>query len=402
MSKNFLKFKNIITYIVITAIMFTNLNISSLTVNAENSEDMITLFFVDNTNEQWIKNDNAIIELVDNSNGHIKYIMTKSDDCTWKADIPKSAYNITFNRYNPEKTTQWNSWSAGGRENNNTYYADGSEYGHWTTMEWENENYFHAGDIIYVDVSEFEDWKNDDALMYVNFNNASKEENDGYDINISTSDKSLFNPQKAEDIVSDNIYRYVINENDEGATELRFWRGNSEFLWNCSIIFTYDDFVQTGNCIKITNWNEQGYISNYYQNKYLYSDKNEIFIDSNNETLYFYINGIEDVENEIKLYENDTQIGVFYDDGDFSNHGDDIKGDGIYSSKYILNKGTYTNEECIYYAEFNDGNKTNTVKIKIIVPFTEKELSDMDYVNNKVSEVLVENKTPEELLKYTF
>lgn len=399
MNKKIYKSKKIIAYFILITLMFTYLNIDGFTVNAEDSEDMITLFFVDNSDEKWIKNDNAVIELVDNSNGHIHYDMTKSDDCTWKADIPKNAYNITFNRYNPEKTTQWNSWSAGGRENNNTYYADGHEYGHWAAIEHETEEkYFHAGDVIYIDVSEFEEWKNDEALMYVNFTNASKEENAGYDIDISNSDILLYNPQNVEDIISDNIYKYVVSEDDEGATELRFWRGNSEFLWNCSILFTYDDFEQTGNCIKITNWNNQGYICNYYQNKYLYSDKNEVFIDSDSETLYFYINVMEDIENEIKLYENDTQIGTFYDDGNFANHGDDIKGDGIYSSKYILNKDTYTNEECSYYAEFSDGIKTNTIKINIIVPFTEKELSDMDYVNNKVSEVLVENKTPESLL----
>lgn len=158
MNRKISKLKKIIAYFAVITLMFTYLNIDGFTVNAEDSEDMITIFFVDNSDGKWIKNDNAVIELVDNSNGHIHYDMTKTDDCTWKADIPKSAYNITFNRYNPEKTTQWNSWSAGGRENNNTYYADGHEYGHWAAIEYETEEkYFHAGDVIYIDVSEFEE-----------------------------------------------------------------------------------------------------------------------------------------------------------------------------------------------------------------------------------------------------
>ena len=61
--------------------------------------------------------------------------MTKVDDTTWSVNVPESAYNITFNRYNQDKTIQWNSWSAGGRDSNNAYYADGSEYGHWDVLE---------------------------------------------------------------------------------------------------------------------------------------------------------------------------------------------------------------------------------------------------------------------------
>ncbi|MDE6208051.1 MAG: hypothetical protein K2M73_00010 [Lachnospiraceae bacterium] len=401
MYNKILKIRNIITYIVVMAIMFTYVNINGLIANAKTTENMITLFFVDNTNEKWLQNDNAVLELVDNSNGHVHYDMIKQDDCIWKAEVPENAYNITFNRYDSEKTTQWNSWSAGGREDNNAYYVDGSEYGHWETIEYvKQENYFHAGDVIYLDVSEFEEWQSDEALMYVNFSAASKEETGGYDISITSADKLLYNPENMEDMVGENVYRYVINESDEGATELRFWRGNSDFLWNYSILFTYDDFVQSGNCVKITDWDNDGYIINkYYQDKYLFSDKSEIFIGEDSEVLYFYISGIENEENEIKLYEDGVQVGIFYDDGNYSIHGDDMEGDGIYSSKYILNKDTYINEEYNYYAEFSDGTRTNNVEIRIIVPFTEKELDDMEYVDNKISEILFENETTASLLE---
>lgn len=222
----------------------------------------IKLFFVDNTAENWVKNDSAVLELVDNTNGHDSYIMTKENDTTWSVSVPESAYNITFNRYNSDKTVQWNSWSAGGRDENNTYYADGSEYGHWGYIE-DEENYFHAGDIIYLDVSEFTEWENDEALMYVNFTEASKEENGGNDVNISSADEYLYNPRSVEGKIEDYIYVYTVTSADEGATELRFWRGNTDNLWNCSIIFNYSQYLEGQNCVKVTGWNNIGSVGYY-------------------------------------------------------------------------------------------------------------------------------------------
>ncbi|MDE5780154.1 MAG: hypothetical protein K2I03_01540 [Lachnospiraceae bacterium] len=99
------------------------------------STEYDTLYLIDNTAEKWVKNDNAKIKAIDNSNGHTAYWMTQKDENTWSVKIPKNAYNITFNRYGEDKTTQWNSWSAGGRDKNNAYYVDGAEYGHWEVKE---------------------------------------------------------------------------------------------------------------------------------------------------------------------------------------------------------------------------------------------------------------------------
>lgn len=57
--------------------------------------------------------------------------------------------------------------------------------------------------IVYLDIRQFISWKNDNWLMYVNFTDASKEE---------------------------NLYAFVIGFEDEGAIDLRFWRGNSNTL----------------------------------------------------------------------------------------------------------------------------------------------------------------------------
>ena len=216
-----------------------------------------TLFLIDNTFEKWVKNDNAKIKAIDNSNGHTEYWMTQKDEITWSVKVPKSAYNITFNRYAEDKMTQWNSWSAGGRDKNNAYYVDGSEFGHWGIRDG-SEEYFHAGDIVYLDVSEFTQWENNDAVMYVNFSDVSKEQNNGQDINLSNADSKLYNPKIVDTKIEQYIYAYVVSKDDDGKDVLRFWRGNENNLWNYSVKLEYDEYKKGNNCVKITGWDDEG------------------------------------------------------------------------------------------------------------------------------------------------
>lgn len=260
MNRVYLKLKKYLAVILMVAITGGNLQIDNFMMYADAQEEMVDLYFVDDTKEQWIKNDNAVIDLIDNTHNHVHYEMIKQDDVTWKVTVPKSAYNITFNRYNSGKTTQWNSWSAGGRDSYNTYYADGSEYGHWDYTTDNEENYFHAGDVIYLDFTEFTEWSNYDALMFVNFNGATKVENSGKDINIGNVDNSAYNPQIVDCKVADYVYAYTVTAEDEGAGELRFWRGNAATLWNCSVLLSYEQYRAGKNCVKVTGWNEQGSI----------------------------------------------------------------------------------------------------------------------------------------------
>lgn len=243
--------KQMLAVVLTMVVLLTNIPLEAFVVNADDTESYVTLYLMDNTTEKWVGNDNASIELVDNSSGHDSYIMTKVNDITWSASVPESAYNITVNRYNSDKTTQWNSWSAGGRDSNNAYYVDGSEYGHWEVVE-DSEDYFHAGDIVYLDVSEFTAWENDNALMYVNFTGASKEDNGGQDIDIATAEPAKYNPKAVNSEAETYIYEYVVTEEDEGATELRFWRGNEATLWNCSPLLSYEDYASGNNCVKIS------------------------------------------------------------------------------------------------------------------------------------------------------
>ena len=249
----------LVTYEAVTADNRT-IPLSSDGFELEGGVQMVTLYFVDNTQQHWVHNDNAVMELVDNTFGHDHYDMTKIDDVTWAAEVPASAYNITFNRFNPGKTTQWNSWSAGGRDSNNTYFADIAEHGHWGYVEYvANENYFHVGDVIYLDLSDFNSWENDNAIMYANFSNATKTENGGANIDIAAwSNSDIYQPRQITGNTNGHIYTYVVTASDEGKDVLRFWRGNATTLWNCSVTLDYDAYKTGNNCIKVTGWNSQG------------------------------------------------------------------------------------------------------------------------------------------------
>lgn len=250
----------IISTILSLVMIFTGTGIVNLTkeINADNSDvEMITLYFVDSTSEKWVKNNEAIVQLVDNTNGHNCYDMNKVNENLWSVAVPASANNITFNRLSTDKSTQWNSWSAGGRDGKNAYYAEGAEYGHWGILENANEG-FHAGDVIYLDLTEFTSWTNENSVMYVNFTEASKEQNYGNDITISNADSSLYNPKTVTAQTDENVYSYTVTSTDEGAANLRFWRGNSTTLWNYSIVLSYTDYAEGLNCIKVSGWNDEG------------------------------------------------------------------------------------------------------------------------------------------------
>lgn len=322
------KLQQIIAYVLVVAITLGYIQFDGLRTDVEAAQNMITLYFVDNTNEKWVKNDNAIMELVDNTNGHVHYDMVKQDDVTWKVQVPKNAFNITFNRFDSGKSTQWNSWSAGGRNGNNAYYADGTEYGHWEYIErYDEENYFHAGDIVYLDLTEFTVWENDKALMYVNFTGASKEENGEKDVNIQSADKALYKPQLTDYELMKHIYIYICSEEEQGSDVLRFWRGSEDTLWNCSIALTYEEYKKGKNSIKVKGWDLNG---NIYSKDYevdtdgdgLY-DELEIYLGTDIHEIDTDGDGLTDYQEVMELRTNplitDTDnngVSDYYEDND--------------------------------------------------------------------------------------
>ncbi len=323
--------KRILSIVLTMVVLLTSIKLDAFVVNAEETESYVTLYLMDNTAEKWIGNDNAVIELVDNSSGHDSYIMKKIDDTTWSVRVPESAYNITFNRYNADKTTQWNSWSAGGRDANNAYYADGSEYGHWEVVK-ESDEYFHAGDTVYLDISEFTTWATDSASMYINFTDATKEENGGKDITISTAESAKYNPQIVNTEAEQYIYEYVVTAEDEGTTELRFWRGNETTLWNYSVELSYEEYAKGNNCIKVIDWNDAGNVAEYVQKD---TDNDVLPDDYEIDTLYPILilqgkglHDIEEINPEDDYDEDGLTNGEEYEEG--TNPGaKDTDGDGL-------------------------------------------------------------------------
>ena len=252
---------------IILTLVLTIISIcANIPLHVKANPENVTIYFVDSTEEEWLANDSAVMELVDNTSGHDSYTMTTNDNKIWSVEVPASAYNITFNRYDQEKSLLWNSWSAGGRDGNVTYRAESALHGRWTEEEPDIEG-FQAGDIVYLDLTEFTDWLNNAAVLYVNFTDATKNENGGNDITIANADRSCYNPVTGLKETEDNVYSYEITEEDTKAAVLRFWRGNDDTLWNCSPKLTYEEYKKGNNCVKVTGWSESGSLAAFEKNE---------------------------------------------------------------------------------------------------------------------------------------
>lgn len=254
--------KKITSFILVIAIIGTSIGMDNFTKKVKGADSYMTLYLKDDTQQHWLENDNAVIEMVDNTFGHDHYIMNKVDNVTWSVKVPSSTYNVTFNRLSPDKGTQWNSWSAGGRDNHSTYHATVPEHGYWDGTAEVDEG-FHEGDIIYLDYYEFKDWGKSDAQYYVNFTESSKADNGNQDIKINQADSKKYSPVSLSQEVEEQVYKYVVTKEDEGRKKLRFWRGNTDSLWNCSVALSYSDYKAGNNCVKVKNWDDSGYVCPY-------------------------------------------------------------------------------------------------------------------------------------------
>lgn len=298
------KIRKMISMLLILLICISSLELRMVSAS-ESEEETITITFFDTTSEKWIADNGACMELVDNTNGHDKYPMAKINDTTWRVEVPSTVYNVTFNRYNAEKTKLWNSWSAGGRDDKACYYAEGSSNGKW--MEEEDKEGFSKGDVIYLDMSAFTDWENNAAKMYVNFTDASKSNNHGANVHIPGADKKLYQPRQVCNKVAEHVYSYVVTEEDEGSSILRFWRGSKDTLWKCSVTFSYSQYEEGNNCVKIIGWSETGEV--YQSDYWIDADKDDV--DDELELLFGTDTSKSDTDGDglsdyIEIYKSDT------------------------------------------------------------------------------------------------
>lgn len=154
--------------------------------------------------------------------------------------------------------------------------------------------------------------------------------------------------------------------------------------------------------ISNTKLHQISYINNAISNNFFTLTSNKKEIISQNEDLYFYLEIPDNVINnsdQIVLYENSEQVAIFYDDGDYRNHGDDIKGDGIYSAKYCYNDKNYYDHENNYYAQICNSIISNTLTLPIYINFSNEELSNMEYVSKIISNTLQINNSNELIVK---
>ena len=350
--KKYRLYKRILSIALSIAVLFTSLGLEGLARSVEASTTYTTIYLKDDTAQHWIGNDNAVIELVDNTEGHEHYIMHKDNSTTWSVRVPSTTYNVTFNRLSPDKSTQWNSWSAGGRGSNrndrstwhSTYHATVPEHGYWDG-EAEYEEGFHEGDVIYLDYYEFNSWEISGALFYVNFTDAAKSDSNGADINIGSADESKYSPVLLDDEIEEQVYTYTVTAEDEGATKLRFWRGNDSTLWNYSVTLSYTDYQAGNNCVKVQGWNDKGYVCPYVPRRHV-----PVF-----DTLELNVTGNKKVNRKITLDFNiwgetqylntqDTQINIVRVDSD----GNEIPDDNEASHVFDDNATEWNHRELIF------------------------------------------------------
>lgn len=258
--------RKVLSFLMVLMMIVTNLNLTAYASNNTDTEDTVKIYFKDLTDSKWVKNNDATMCLIDNTHNHTAYWMTKDEDESdlWYALVPVSAYNITFNRYDKNGVTQWNSWSAGGRDNNNVYAADGAEYGHWYFKD--DNKTFIAGDIVYLDLRSFDKWKKDSAILYVEFDNGQTHVLD-YE-------------------VEESVFAYIVTKNDEGARKFSFYRGNETDKWNYSIELSVNDYYNNLDCVRVTGWSKKGNLCKYEGSINFYLDSDGDGLSDYREAIY--------------------------------------------------------------------------------------------------------------------
>ena len=122
------------------------------------------------------------------------------------------------------------------------------------------EAVFKEGDVLYLRTDKMPSWIQD-AALYANFTDFSREDNGGLSIVLADADPDKVHPVKG--IVYDGalgLYKYTVTADDAGASAMRFWRGSSEKLWNCTVVLTAEDYSKGLDTAVVTDWTDSGYL----------------------------------------------------------------------------------------------------------------------------------------------
>ena len=118
---------------------------------------------------------------------------------------------------------------------------------------------FAEGDVLWLKIEKPSNWASD-ATLYVNFTEYSRKDNDGKSIIIAEADPKKYSPSTGVRYDRERgMYSYTVTADDAGASVMRFWRGNSEKLWNSSVALTAEDYAEGVNTAVVTDWEDAGY-----------------------------------------------------------------------------------------------------------------------------------------------
>lgn len=125
---------------------------------------------------------------------------------------------------------------------------------------------FAAGDELYLRIDNPAEWATlPGTSLYVNFTDATRANNGTASVVLSGADRTLYNPKSGISYDSERgLYKYTVTDADAGAASMRFWRGNTEKLWNDSVVLTAADLAAGKNTVVITDWSATGYLDSTY------------------------------------------------------------------------------------------------------------------------------------------
>lgn len=119
---------------------------------------------------------------------------------------------------------------------------------------------FSEGDIIYLQITSPNEWAQASTL-YANFTASSRADNNDQSVIIADADKAKYDPKTGVESLGNNTYKYTVTADDAGKTAMRFWRGNAEKLWNCSVVLTSENYQKGMNVVVVTGWTDEGVLS---------------------------------------------------------------------------------------------------------------------------------------------
>ena len=131
----------------------------------------------------------------------------------------------------------------------------------------------------------------------------------------------------------------------------------------------------------------------------LWSDENELLTSEDPEIIWYAEIPVKCWPEIVGLIDADTgEVAATLNDiADYEKYGGDIMGDGVYNCRFTVDTDINTDDDVSeqrtyrYYAEFADETGIHRSEIKEIAvyePFTEKELGDMEAVDEAIRELM--------------